>query len=675
MKITKEEKKQIQIKFEVLTSAKKQLKSEFVGLDDVIDEITDLIEPWFLFPESQLRPTIINLWGMTGVGKTSLVVRLFEILDIFTIYKFDIGDFCNDNSETKLKYQISNKITKLKKDDRLVLVFDEFQLGRTMTDDGDEIDRGALRIIWELYDTGKIEIMNSSYNTTRMFLLSEKLELCINNNVTSFAGVVNGNEDFFYQTFSIKKNKLEKEIDRLVDDDDDDDDDVLYFIPDYFLWTITEIWENRFYNTNEVREYLKRLNEKETIGFINETLELSIKPVIHDFSNTIIFNIGNLDEAYRLANDVNPDSDADFLYEYTKKISLPQIKTSLLRRYRPEQISRLGNNHVIYKSFNCTMYRELIKLQLVRFKDKVNEKFNLNIICDESVHDIIYREGVFPTQGTRPVFSTIVSLIETYTGKIISDIIKEDILDVDTIKWAYSDKKHLIQFMCGDKNLYSKKYPVLLKTETLRENTKDDIQALVAIHEAGHVVCGMMSIGILPKHVVSRTADASAGGFCMLELPDFRSAKLIRDTLVYTLGGYMAEKLTFGEDAITTGSYGDISTTTNEALLYVKSYGMCGDPVFFCIKSAQTIHDRIDDNIIDADREAYKLVKNAEKEAERILRRESKLLHEIARYLSENSRMGSELLKEFHDKYAVEKVDFKTKENYHNFKKILGELK
>ena len=48
---------------------------------------------------------------------------------------------------------------------------------------------------------------------------------------------------------------------------------------------------------------------------------------------------------------MSPDLDADSLYEQTSKINLSDIKRSLTFLYRPEQISRLGNNHIIYKSY------------------------------------------------------------------------------------------------------------------------------------------------------------------------------------------------------------------------------------------------------------------------------------------------------------------------------------
>ena len=58
------------------------LKAEFIGLEHEIDKITQAIKTWFLLPEAMKRPTVIGLWGTTGVGKTSLVNRYVELLGL-----------------------------------------------------------------------------------------------------------------------------------------------------------------------------------------------------------------------------------------------------------------------------------------------------------------------------------------------------------------------------------------------------------------------------------------------------------------------------------------------------------------------------------------------------------------------------------------------------------------
>jgi cell division protease FtsH len=77
----------------VLDNARKILKQEFIGINEIIDEIIDNVSSWFFLPDLQEKPVVVNLWGLTGVGKTSLVNRLVELLDFEdSFYRFDLGE-------------------------------------------------------------------------------------------------------------------------------------------------------------------------------------------------------------------------------------------------------------------------------------------------------------------------------------------------------------------------------------------------------------------------------------------------------------------------------------------------------------------------------------------------------------------------------------------------------
>ena len=65
-----------------LMEIKSSLKSNLFGLDSVIDQVVDSMTSWYFYPEYQSRPLILNLWGMTGVGKSDLVRQLVEALDM-----------------------------------------------------------------------------------------------------------------------------------------------------------------------------------------------------------------------------------------------------------------------------------------------------------------------------------------------------------------------------------------------------------------------------------------------------------------------------------------------------------------------------------------------------------------------------------------------------------------
>ena len=69
-------KEEFNSKKEVLENARMILKKEFIGIDKPIDAVIDNINSWFMLSNIQERPFIINLWGLTGVGKTSLITSL-----------------------------------------------------------------------------------------------------------------------------------------------------------------------------------------------------------------------------------------------------------------------------------------------------------------------------------------------------------------------------------------------------------------------------------------------------------------------------------------------------------------------------------------------------------------------------------------------------------------------
>lgn len=681
MKVSQEDKKEFFRRRDVLDTAKAELKKEFVGLDDIIDEMIDLVEPWYLFPSGQIRPTIINLFGMTGVGKTSLIKRLFELINLKdNLYKFDVGDYATQDN-TKLSYSFSEKLRNREKQ-QIGLIFDEFQLGRTIDEQGLELEKSGLRAMWDLLDSGKISILQSSYCGTKVYQLTLKLEDCVNNgSVEVKDGKVSKNKSYHEKFFKkddeeidlelpLKKKKKKNKKDK---SEDNPSSNSALFIPEDFYWYIQDIWENRFLTERELSEYLKTLNHDSSIEFLNDTMNKAFKPMEFDYSTSCIFVIGNIDEAYRMANNVDPDSDADRFYEHSLKITLPQIKSALQNRFRAEQIARLGNNHIIYPAFSSKVYQELITLELGKSINKIKDKFDIDIKFDKSVNEIIYKEGVFPTQGARPVFTTITSLIESYVGKIIRDILDLDD-PISSIEWKFSEKKHIVILFNEDKKVKELSYPVRLKVENLRESENSELQAQVAIHESGHAVAAIYAANILPTEIVSRSANMSEG-HCAVEIPStgLQTKDELEKDIIISLGGYVAEKLIFGENKIGNGTSGDFERATSIALEMAKSYGMAGEaPMLYGHKSATTNSQWNSERVDYMDKLAEDIISDSEKKCLKILKENILLLLRLGEHLTVNSRMESSEINDFVTKYG-NPVEIKNKDNYHNFKSTILE--
>ena len=79
---------------EKISDVNRTLKSEFIGIDEQIDKICEHVETWLVFKRRQERPNIVNLFGMTGVGKTSVIKRVFQLLKMTDIYaSYEMGEF------------------------------------------------------------------------------------------------------------------------------------------------------------------------------------------------------------------------------------------------------------------------------------------------------------------------------------------------------------------------------------------------------------------------------------------------------------------------------------------------------------------------------------------------------------------------------------------------------
>lgn len=660
MKIGNSVRDDIIFKNDKLNLVKDILKKEFVGLDEIIDEICNLIEPWYLFPNAQIRPTIINLWGLTSTGKTSLIIRLFELLDINTLLRFDTGEWL-DKTDFELKYKISSQLKKISKDNMIpIFVFDEFQLGRTLDDMGEEIDRTTLRVVWDLLDSGKFQIFEDRWEISNLIKILIKLNyLYHKENVEVVKGIIIKNNKAWDLMFAEDKNENDESIETMIKYPKN------AFVPASSIWNIKALRED-FLSDNQLIEYLLTLNGLETIKFIEETIEIGSKPSEYDFSNSLIFVIGNLDDAYFDSNQISADYDADALYEITKEIKITDIKQALISLYRPEQISRLGNNHVIYRSFNKATYKELIILELNKVVKKIKEKFDINIHFDMSINDIIYNEGVCPTQGVRPIFSTIISLIESFISKIIVDSLKNKFNIID-IYWSYFDEKYIIKLK-NDNDEYMLEYPVLLKVENFRKSLADDIQAFIAVHESGHIITSILTTKICPKLALSRTAN-NDGGFTEIEYPLFNTRELLINQIKILSAGHVAEKLIFGKDNLTSGSYSDIQKLTSIALKVIKEYGMNDYPIQYSSSDFRISDQYICLNDDNLDKRVQRLIRECVDITTKLLTENMNLLLDMSNYLTENSRIEENEIKEIVKKYID--VEYKTKDNYYNYKNIL----
>jgi cell division protease FtsH len=98
---------------------------------------------------------------------------------------------------------------------------------------------------------------------------------------------------------------------------------------------------------------------------------------------------------------------------------------------------------------------------------------------------------------------------------------------------------------------------------------------ITAYHEAGHALVGSVLEHSDPVHKISIIARGHAGGYTLhlpIEDRKLQSKKAFLDTIAMSLGGYVTEKMIFGD--VTTGPSNDLQVSTALARDMVTRYGM-----------------------------------------------------------------------------------------------------
>ena len=691
---------EIRKKNEIVDNAIKVLKEEFVGIDKQIDEIMDNVRTWYLYPKLQTRPLVVSIWGLSGTGKTCVVKRISELLNIEKDYVYWNFASINENSSWEIENQIEEELSN--ESSNRMFVYDEFQYAATINpNNGEERDnKSGLKPFWELLDSGLLHKRSDFWSVRTPFkILDYMLKINMKCRMEIKNGVwVNAQkclEDFrpydiqkFREVFvfdidtnNIKVGKIDKNLNPQKDSSTvegemdaslvgEENEEILpFFIRESYLDKIITLHDTvcgGISDKLETYHKLEGMNCEEIIEFIAEVYENARKGYDLKFNDSIIFVIGNLDEAYQISFDVNPDMSPDQFRKITEKISVVDIKDALKKRFRNEQIARLGNIHVIYPSFSKKNFEDIIQLSLNSYEKEVYNLTGYHLKFEDSIKKIIYDEGVYPTHGTRPIFSTIYEIVKSRLPEIIRQICEKNIKDdVSYITYSFDDNNDIVFGKCynesGNEICVVDFKNVKLRLKKLRDSDgNDDQQALCALHESGHFVMYAKLFGKLPEKLVSRTAETDTGGFLMEDIDDSKkriSKKDMLKRIQVLLGGYVAEKIYLGEE-MTIGAQSDLREATIIASKMIRKYGMgmsscvstyvrgSGEDPFGYLVNEDNQH-YINENI-------KAIISQAEEDVRKTLTTEEwkKMLKESALYLCENSAMPQDKMAEIYDKVA-----------------------
>ncbi len=177
----------------------------------------------------------------------------------------------------------------------------------------------------------------------------------------------------------------------------------------------------------------------------------------------------------------------------------------------------------------------------------------------------------------------------------------------------------------------------------------DEEKKITAYHEAGHAVVGHVLPDSDPVHKITIIPRGGTGGVTWFLPPEDRSYKSVydlKDVLARAMGGRVAEKLIFGEDAITTGASSDLKHVAELSKDMIISEGMGSgtrNQVFpeestgyYTISTGKPYSEKTAELI---DSEIKKLTDEASKRAEAVLKANTKVLDRVATALLEKETL------------------------------------
>ena len=565
-------------RIKLLDSALVQLKREFVGLDSIIDQIGASIYAWYVTPEIITRPTIVSIWGMTGTGKTSVVKRLISLLNLDGVrISFDCGE-CRDNNKS-ISTDIMDTFGKSEEADgdrfsgsnSLVFMFDEFQYARTINDSGEEEVAPSLRPIWSILDSGIIDITNDyNYDFSNLCDFVDEL---VDASKSLPHIIIKDNHIESPDDVSAYLNLMFFHYDRgpsIKTEDAEDQNKPLEVLGSRYIRTIIRRLNGKS-DALGSKVAKELLSGEYTISQFAERLDdirkMSVSSRKLDCSKSLVFILGNLDEAYKDSYDINPDIDADLFYEITSRVTTTDIKEALKKRYRPEQIGRLGNNIIKYPTLSKDSFRRIIDLEIGRILDRFSEVDKIRVVFEQSMKDLLYSESVYPTQGVRPVLSSIDTLITPYLSKVVEHKGRSKSVSIGVVGGVRDFRlpRVDIRLKFDKAEEVTVEQKLELGKERCPENRKK--RYICAVHEIGHAIMYSWCKGEVPDNIVSVSTDH--GGFCSTYDRRFAGEidcrRDILDEVRISLGGYQAERVIYSNpDMWLLGSSSDIQSLWKE---------------------------------------------------------------------------------------------------------------
>lgn len=515
-----------------------EITKELFGVEEQVRSSLDKINVYINIPGLIREPLILNYWGPTGSGKTQLVRQIIKHIDFSD--RFHYINLANPSS--RAWYKFKNKVKNAVQKDI------EKATGVDMAELWDELDGDDLN--------------NYNYES------NESYKGChpYNEDVSEETGErVNLKQLIDSKQRNLQLKKDIKDINDIKNRAELLDPVILFF--------------DEFQHIKSLNENGHEVKASDT-GDIWGILDYGIEYLVGFHVPTIIFIAGNvnLSDVESIHNwEGSPDAD--------NSQEIPSIHTihrALACKFRPEMIARLRNDHYFFKPIDKIRAHQIIHRELNLYKDILNTHAGIPTVSyDSAFVDFLFEMATSKGLGARGIESIVTHAVKSHTGNWIMEVFSkgyqlEHITEV-YLKGNENNVNITISFKVGENQFFE--YAVRPPRKRPTNPNPEEI-AIYAVHEAGHALAGYVLNGIAPEYITlyaQKYATGTAVGIkayvSYADNRNYNSRQMFLQQLTVGLSGYLAEKIVFGEDHVTTGSSNDFEEVQKLVENYVLELG------------------------------------------------------------------------------------------------------
>ena len=613
-----------------LNGLHERLRKDHFGIDTEIQRLLDAFAPWYQFAETQTRPRAIGLWGMTGTGKSSIVRALVKEAGL------EDRTYWLDASELNNRYGGFSEITSRIEDHLsgapFIIVVDEFQHARTLLPDGTPAgESNEMRKFWELLDTGRVVTWPSIGRDRDLMDFQLRFKRCVREGVRVRKGRVVSNYGKF-QSLVMK---------------DRSGDDEFWGIPSRLWSDLQGMHYSPEPTLLEIESKLSGMNERGILDWLEELKLNAQRARVIDASKTLVVLLGNLDELYVGGKEPMAELDPEVLAHRHKDIGRAGVQNALLKLFRIEQIGRIGSSHVVFPPIGTVAIDAIVGSAVSTLSVRLSEHAGCRVEVDAALVDHLRATSSVAVLGARPVLEAVHNTVPLLLSQAMADTVA---VGAEMIGLGISEGRPVADLVRGEQ---TQRMELSWPVEQTGRVEEDDRTERTAIHEVGHLVCGVRLRGRKPLQVCARTRDPRVAGFVAWEVPPvetFRRADIIPE-LAAILGGRAAEYLHYGASEVSAGSVEDIQQATALALGMVKNEGMGTERLHYA-RHAMTSDGGFRTLLPEAEAQARQWIEAAEALAMDTLKANTDLFDCCVEVLKEKGSLG---MRELEALLAVEK--------------------